>query len=134
MLTPVWCQPSRDTMENVYTTVLPFYYSLKTFGGFPMSFQGSARKVILKRKIYDVFATGFWSLTLLLVFAINLTQSDSISSTSAILLKAWDFSLVVCLFTVLISFCYQIHKRESIAKFLALVNDFDRMVKFSIFI
>lgn len=116
-------------MENIFTTVRPFYFMLKICGGFPMSFQGSVCKGLLKQNFVDTLVSIALFSTHLFAIIINSVRGDVVKSSSEILEDAWALSLIVCLCTLTLSFIYQILKRKSTVKFLSLIHDFDRKVK-----
>lgn len=123
------CKQPSLVMDNVYTTVRPFYCVLKFLGGFPMSFEGPARKGIFKQKLCDVLNPCIAACTFFLIFGMVFSRDDTIYSPSEILMRAWIFSLIFCLLMDFIAFCYQIAKRNSIVKFLKQIDVIDKKVK-----
>lgn len=116
-------------MENIFTTIQPFYFVLKTFCMFSMTFKGSARNGKMQKTLIDVLTSCVIIIVLLAVTILVCIRNDSLSSSSSILEKVWMFTLVGSLFTLFVALCYQVMKRESIVNFLMLINEFDWKVK-----
>lgn len=117
-------------MENIYTTVKPFYFLAKALGSFPMTFEGPTEKGFLRTKWYDVLFTSclFFLLTSLAFYKLN--GANAIDNDSLIMIKAWDSSLFVGLFVFLVHFWLQIFMRNKIKRFLRSLYNFDQEVKF----
>lgn len=94
-----------------------------------MSFEGPVSKGVLKQKFHDVLITSLAVIGFAVILLFNLTRSDSISNSSLILEKAFILSMELCLFMLLFAFSYQINKRQSMCRFLALLKDFDEKVR-----
>lgn len=115
-------------MDNIYTTVQAFATLLKVLGVFPMSFEGPARKGVLKTKFRDVVITIFPVSVLIVLILFALLDHKLVTIESSILAKAWNFCLILGLFMLLVAFVYQIIHRHNIRDLLQLLDNFDQEV------
>lgn len=93
-----------------------------------MSFEGPVCKGFFTVKWHDVVITVVSFSILLSLTLVKLGSVDAVNIDSVILLKAWEVSLVCCLYMTLIQFCFQIYKRNETKSFLQLLNYFDQDV------
>lgn len=117
-------------MENIYTTVKPFYILSKVLGSFPMTFEGPPEKGFLRTKCQDILATGCSFIVLTVLALYKLTSENVFQCDSFIMIKSWDVSIVVGFFVFLMHFCVQVAVRKNIKKFLRRLHNFDQEVKF----
>lgn len=108
-------------MENIYSTVKPFYFFAKVLGVFPLTLVGTNLK---PRKFDCVLASASFAALVALIY-LMLNFEIFIKSDSSILTKASKFSVVLGLYLLLISFWFQICKRNAIKQFLAILSCFD---------
>lgn len=116
--------------DSIYTTAKPFYFLLKLLGIFPFSIETSSGEKVFRPKLLDYLSCCFSITSLLFALFMSIEFTDVMNSSSEIVARAWNLNLTFCLFTVLISLCYQIQKRNQIVKFLQLIDDFDKKVNF----
>lgn len=116
-------------MENIYTTVKPFYIVCKILGSFPMTFEGPTMKGCFKTKWHDVLLTSCSFAFLASLAIYKLQGGNVIENKSAIMTKAWDLSLKVGLFAFLMHFCIQVGIRNKIKRFLRSLSNFDLEVR-----
>lgn len=115
-------------MENIYSAVKPFYILAKFLGLFPKSFKGSVAKGILKTKWHDVIiSTISLSVLIFLIYRIS-SEKTILKIESKILMRAWDISLVMGLYFLLIQFVYQCFEKNEISEFLRHLHKFDNKV------
>lgn len=119
-----------DTMNNIYTTVKPFYVLLKVLGLFPLTFEESRTKIYFKTLWRDVFVSIIFFLASIVLITLKLTYESFIESDSVVLIRAWEYGLLLGLTMLTVTFCYQISKRNKILKFLKALQGFDDEVKF----
>lgn len=116
-------------MENVHTSLRHVYLILKAMGLFPYSYYGPFRTGVLKQSFSGVLASflsfGVW----ITLFLINMFGKSRVPSPSRILGLAWTASLIISYFNILAAFTYQIFKKDSIIKYIQLLEEFDRKVK-----
>ena len=117
-------------MDNVHTSIRPFYFVLKVFGLFPFSYEGNYKNEILKEKPLDVVMTCLAISFYIFLLFWNVVMVKELKSTSKIIGMAWSISLLLFLSLMLISAFYQIFKRKSIGKFLNLLDEFDQKVSY----
>lgn len=116
-------------MENIYTSVRPFYFLTKALGLFPMSHEGYAEKGILKVKWRDIIystAAAFLSIFLL---SIVILFEDIDASSSVLLSKLLVIQTTFATAMIVIQNFWQISKHQSIANFLKTLFVFDKNVK-----
>lgn len=116
-------------MENIYTTLKPFYILIKSMGLFPMSFEGPPRKGFFKTKKIDVSASCVAGMLPVCMIALNLMIQDPVVSTSPFVSKMFVVSAFVGVCTIFCQFWMQIRLRHSILNFLGLLNNFDQRVR-----
>lgn len=58
----------------------------------------------------------------------NIFAGEKISSTSKILARAWESSLIIQFVVLLSAKVYQLKKQKSVADFLKLIDQFDNKV------
>jgi len=112
-------------MDNIYTSVYPFYCLSKIFGLFPHTFEGPVRNGKFNQTVLDIILSCL-SLTLLVaVIGMNLVRTHSWEPSSSVLKVSWDLTLLPCVVSHIASFVFQVVKRGSIMKFLSLLDEFD---------
>lgn len=116
-------------MENIYTTVRPFYVLSKCMGLFPVSFEGPPRKGFLMTKRTDIAASCIAGVIPICMIALNLMIEDSVVSTSPFVSRMFVVSAFVGVCTIFVQFWMQISQRHSILSFLAALNNFDQRVR-----
>lgn len=116
-------------MDNIYTTFRPFYFILKIFGGFPKCFVGPARKGVFKQRFVEFIIPSLWCSLTLIIFVLIVTRDTPVAVRSSFLVRGWNYILFFCLLINHVAFWYQIVKRNSIAKFLRLIDSIDKKVK-----
>jgi 7tm Chemosensory receptor len=117
-------------MENIYSSVKPFYNLSKILGLFPLSFDGSETKGRLELKWHGVVSCVVTVLILTLLLFMNFLDEEDPSS-SAMLNNVWNFQVVFGLILLLILFIYQIKQRNAIADYLQIIKNIDDKVKCS---
>lgn len=120
-----------ENMENIYTASKPFYNLTKCLGLFPMSYDGPTTKGFFKVKWHDVLSSiiSMWFCVLLL--CLGLLFEGRLPSRSPFLSQVWIVHILVGnVFIFFLSF-YQTAKYQSIADFLASIEQFDKKVIFS---
>lgn len=115
-------------MDNIYTAFRPFYIAMKVLGIFPVSFEGPARKGILRQTFSDIFLSCISIIPFITLFVVSCSRQNSMDLASQILPRAWSLSNLFCLTMLVLSYSYQIAKRGSIIKFLELLEGFDKEV------
>lgn len=116
-------------MENIYTTVRPFYILTKSIGLFPMSFDGPPRKGFFYTKWTDVVASCISGVIPVFMIAFNIMVDASAVSTSPFMSKMFVVSAFVGICAIFLQFWLQISLRHSILHFLACMNSFDQRVR-----
>jgi len=115
-------------MENIYTSVRPFYFVTKALGLFPMTFEGPPDKGIFYVKWHDVivclFALGMPFVFIMLIIFLE----DGPASSSAMLSDAWKIHFVFSLILIFIQLIIQIASHKSIVKFLDAISIIDKKV------
>lgn len=111
-------------MENVFTSVKPFYVLAKVLGLFPLSAESSWENGKFKTNLLDV---SHWSLVSILI-ALNVFFDDGPASTSPLVAMMFKIQAMFGTFLISILFFYQMAKRHSIVKFLRAVDEFDQRV------
>ena len=116
-------------MENIFTATKPFLSFAKVFGLFPMSFEGRARKGVLKVHWHDLLML-FISLSIHIGFIITMTTSyKTVERTSKILTYGWNIFQDCGMFMYPIHHCYQVYNRKNILKILISIQNVDKEVK-----
>lgn len=116
-------------MENIYTSIKPFYVYAKLLGIFPLSFVGKPTNGVLKVKPHDILITSFSFALLIGLIFLELHFETFIKSDSSILTKASKASVAASLFLLVSSFFYQISRRNEIKHFLEILRIFDEEVR-----
>lgn len=116
-------------MENFYTSVKSFLFFAKLLGIFPMSFEGPARKGLLKVKWQNVFISFCLVLVTVSLFTMRFSFDLTFAKNSEILAKAWDIMTDVEILSYFLLFCYQIFKRKNILKFMKTIQSIDDEVE-----
>jgi hypothetical protein len=118
-------------MENVFTAAKPFVVFAKLLGVFPMSFDGPARKGLLKSHWSDWICALLWMLLMLsaLLLLRRLKSSFYLLADSEISLEAWYIAGYLHISSLSIFIFIQVRNREKIVRFLNLLHDFDNKVK-----
>lgn len=115
-------------MDNIFTAVWPFYFVTKTFGLFPMSFEGPARKGNLMQKYRDFVvpflnvSIGIFLVPLIVMYPMTVDNYSPLMTTLVHLIVIFGAVLILS------PFIYQILKRHSIKKFLLDLHYFDKKV------
>lgn len=112
-------------MENIFTSVQPFYVLAKVLGTFPMSFDGPACKGLFKVKWHDLTVSALLFAFLLTLSFLKISLADSFIVESVVLQEAWGLSLIAGLYITLAQLAFQIYKRNEIKQFLRHLDDFD---------
>lgn len=116
-------------LNNIFTSALPLYYYLKIFGIFLPSFTGSAHQGKLSVKLWD----KFWFFTIYFTMAwmlfLNLKKDTHFTtSTSILLVIAWETCAITGLINVLIIQIYQYIYANEIGDTLSIIHEFDEKV------
>lgn len=116
------------TMDTIFTAFWPFYCVTKTFGLFPMSFEGPARKGNLVQKYRDFVvpllnvSIGIFMVPLIILYPMTVDNYSPLMTTLVRLVVIFGAVLI------LIPLAIQIHKRHSIKKFVLDLDCFDKKV------
>ena len=116
-------------MENIFTATKPFLSFAKVFGLFPMSFEGRARKGVLKVHWHDLLMLFISSSIHIALFMTMTTSYKTPERTSIILSHGWKILSNCGVFFGPIHFCYQIYNRKNILKILISIQNVDKEVK-----
>lgn len=115
-------------MENVFSSVKPFYRLAKTLGLFPFSFVGSELKGILELNWQGVLASLTWLSLSIFLIALRFLHEDGIIS-SAMLTKLLHAQAIFGILMLIVQFFYQLLKLSSMKQFLLFLNEIDNEVK-----
>lgn len=120
-------------MENVFTASRPLFIFLKALGIFLPSFNGPSRNGLLSVKLVDKiwFVTVYFSLCIFLLSNL-LKNTHYYSTSSVILMKAWELCATIGLVSTLIVMTYQYIYAREIANTLKMIHEFDEKVSFCI--
>lgn len=115
-------------MQNIYTTVKPFYIYARLLGLFPLSQEDSTEKGIFQVKWHSVAPT-FIAMTVVLsqLFLLVFSQEPSEGPTK-FHSTAWNIQTAVNVLIATIQLFYQTSKYRSILKFVFSLNSFDQKV------
>jgi hypothetical protein len=116
--------------KNVFTSIVPLYFFLKFSGLFPASFvddfhHGKFTKR-LSDKIYFYCVLIIW--IIILIYELIRPISSEENNTSAILLRAWDFTTSCGVIAVVIAMPYQYLNIDGIMSICLSLNRFDEKV------
>lgn len=113
-------------MENIFTASKPFINFATFLGLFPMSFEGPARKRILKLSFFGVLLSCCSLLLLVYITVSNLASEDHYSTKASVF---FDDTRIFLITAELLSYIFflinQLCKRKSILRFLELIHEFD---------
>lgn len=125
----------KEKMENVYSSIRPFYIYMKILGAFPVSVNRPSEKESSLQSFFNVFTSSCSIFIFIFLFCVNLFRGlTQFSGYSAQFINTiWHASLFIYLITMFFTTCYQISKRHAIRNFLRLLDSFDRKVKLFIF-
>jgi hypothetical protein len=115
--------------ENVFTSSVSIVKTLGFLGLFHGTFDKEEQERSLKSRLKEKFRVG---LVLVAIFAVtcrNLMKDGSELSSSILLIKAWEFSLLCGIFFAFFLVCYQAKNNQKFKRFLWEVDDFDKMVR-----
>lgn len=112
-------------MENIYTTVKPFYLLAKVMGTFPMTFEGQATRGVLKTKWHDVLLSIIAVLILIAFIVTKYNMETVIKVESSMLVRAWDLYFLFGFHLLIVQLCLQLCKRNQICEFMRLLHKFD---------
>lgn len=115
-------------MENIYTTLEPFYILSKILGVFPKSFVAAKQKGILKLEWFDVVITCCSLFTACVLFAVEIISQFNLDRKISVSLKFWSVSLYLETFMLFIQFTIQILNSSKIELFLKQLHKFDQKV------
>lgn len=117
-------------MRNFYNTIKPFYFVSKTFGFFPMTFEGSPGKENFVVKWADLIAPFLNGLlAVIVIVSISFYPLEDGVFTPLMTMT----STLIGIFGTVLNFMqliFQISKHKTIAMFLIKVNNFDKKVCF----
>lgn len=117
-------------MQNFFNTIKPFYFVSKTFGFFPMTFEGSTGKENFVLKWPDLIAPLLnGSLAVLAIVSISFYPLEDgvftpLMTTTSTLLGIFGTAVNF------LQLIFQLSKRETIANFFMKVHNFDKKVCF----
>lgn len=115
-------------MDNVHCSLRPFYFVSKVLGTFAFSYKtsicGDGIRFTLAGIVWSLLSLGIC----LALLTLNLYAGERISSSSKILARAWESSLIIQFVVLLIAKIYQLVKQKSISNFLKLIDEFDGKV------
>jgi predicted membrane-bound dolichyl-phosphate-mannose-protein mannosyltransferase len=125
-------------MENIFTVAKPFLTFAKILGVFPMSFDGAARRGLLKIHWRDfIFTVITLSALLAILFFATLSRNfftmvalDGSKTT----FEGWNVIMKLSNIVALCQVLYQLCKSKNIVKLLNLLQNFDLKVKISRFL
>lgn len=120
-------------MENIFSASKPILTLAKLLGLFPMSFEGPARKGLLKLKCVNVIISLFWFVAALFMILNRSPFSKVYTGSSQVLPRAWEVLMNLELFSYIFNFCYQNWKRKNIVKFLKIIHKSDEKVEIYLF-
>lgn len=115
-------------MENVYTTVKPFYYLAKTLGLFPKSFDVKGK---FETKWHGIMGSLLSLSTASVLLILNLLINDGPTSSSVMLSEMLRVQAVIGIILIIIQFFYQHSKVCEIVEFIDLLNKIDQKVMFN---
>lgn len=116
-------------MENVYTTVKPFYNLSKVLCLFPLTFDGPPRKGCFTKKWHDGLTPLVVPGIAILLIALNLVVGDGPSSSSSLLNLIWKIHAAFGCLLIILQFAWQMNNLRLITKFLNELNNYDQKVK-----
>lgn len=115
-------------MENIFTVAKPFLVFARFLGLFPLSFEGPARKGILRVKLVNIAIT-ICTMILIFVTVVSLFfNASNTKSNSTILSQAWSCAICFEYFSHLCLVVYQFLKRKDVLKFLQQIEKVDDQV------
>lgn len=114
-------------MEDVYSSIRPFYILLKILGVFPIT---STEKQSSWGNFANVLIASCSIIIFILVFFANILRRITFFSvySTEIIQLIWLISLYFYIASTFVETCYQIYKRNEIKNFLKLLNKFDTKV------
>lgn len=119
-----------ESMENIFTVAKPFLVFARFLGLFSLSFEGPARKGILRVKLVNIAITVCTIMILIFLMAVTLFfNASAMKSNSTIISQAWtcatcfEYSSLLCLVA------YQFLKRKDVLKFLTQIEKIDDQVR-----
>ena len=116
-------------MENIFTSIRPFYILTKTLGLFPITMESPETKSFSKLNLTGVISTCLTFLFLIILIILNIAGDDVKISSSEMLSKLWRLEVFLGLLLMCVQFFYQIGKHRSIVKFIFDIHEIDQMVK-----
>lgn len=120
------------TMENIYTSVKPFYILMKYLGAFPMTLEGKCEKGNFSRKWHDIVGSSLSAIIPISLLMCIQIFDDGRQSSSTLLSKAWIIGISFVQGLIIFSWCNQQYKCRNITKFLKALNKFDSKVRRSL--
>lgn len=116
-------------VNNIFTSALPLYYYSKAFGIFLPSFTKNIQDGKLSVKILDKIWFLIIFIATVFVLFLNITKDNQIYTSSSILLvTAWEICGMVGIISMLIVQIYQYFYANEIADTLVLIHAFDEKV------
>jgi hypothetical protein len=117
-------------MENIFTVAKPFLTFAKLLGVFPMSFEGSARRGLLKVHLTDLIYPVFAQILLFsnLFYSLFAKSFYHHSSDSKITTEGWNVIVKLGKVVVICQIIGQLWKRKNFVRFLNMIQNFDMQV------
>lgn len=114
-------------MENIYTSIEPFFRVAKIFGLFPMSFQNPIQKGKIVFTGPSVLATILTFLVLILLHLIVIYNQKELHGTDSSFLTSavWSWFLIFVLPLIAIQLVIQIKNVKDIANFFDFMDQID---------
>lgn len=118
------------TAKSVFNSALPFLNFLKILGIFPMTLSVFKNYEI---KTTGVIATIGASIVYVVVLIFQLTNLNTLKSSSKILRNVWNIVSVNALIVLAFMVIYQLCKIKTVASIINTINDVDLKVNYDYF-
>lgn len=112
-------------MDNIFTASKPILWLTRGAGLCLMSFEGPASLGVLKLKKRNIFICICNLIILLALASINFINKSFVQNDSAIITEGWNIEVMLHFLSIFFLFGYQIYKRESVARLLHQIHNFD---------